>query len=338
MQGRLENELKMQQSTSTMLKDMPTFVNEWYINMKASRKTAASCQDYIRKVKRFLSYISPDVSSIKPEDITLQSCESYLIACQTKTNSDGTIGMTSDSYQQTNWYALNNFLNFLCKRKYIQHNFMNDIDRPKNKDFDRIQEERILLTQKDFNNILKAAKNGAGSLKARAFQEKLKNRDILIILLFMTTGMRKTALSEINIQDINYETYSLKIIDKGNKHHFYPLSEMVLQYLELWLVDREHFLKDERDALFISERGTRLSSQAIAKLVEKYCKEGLGYKISPHKLRAGFCSILYNKTHDVEFVRRTVGHSNIATTQRYITTDQDEKERAINIMSNVLKI
>ena len=49
--------------------------------------------------------------------------------------------------------------------------------------------------------------------------------------------------------------------------------------------------------------------------------EGLGYKISPHSLRTAFCTILYKKTGDIEFVRRAVGHSSIETTQRYIVDD-----------------
>jgi site-specific recombinase XerD len=103
-------------------------------------------------------------------------------------------------------------------------------------------------------------------------------------------------------------------------------------------MDRDYFVSEDQDALFVTEKGNRLASVSISRLVEKYCEEGLGYKISPHKLRSGFCSILYNKTHDAEFVRRAVGHSNIATTQRYIKTNDNEKEIASNIIGGVLKL
>ncbi|MEE3416989.1 MAG: site-specific integrase, partial [Prevotella sp.] len=58
--------------------------------------------------------------------------------------------------------------------------------------------------------------------------------------------------------------------------------------------------------------------------------------LSPHKLRSGFCSIMYSKTHDIEFVRRAVGHSNVATTQRYIVTNKDEKKKSAEIMESIL--
>lgn len=338
MQGRIENELKIEKHINELLSDMPAYVKEWYINLKASKKTMASCENYITKIKNFLNYLNPNVKDVSPCDITIDKVELYFISIQTKMDKNGEPVHTSDSYQQTVWFALNNFFTFLKKRNYISENFMESIDKPKNKDLNRIQEERILLTQKDFNKIIRATKKGAGTHRAKAFQDKLKNRDMLIMLLFMTTGMRKTALSEINIQDINLDTYTLKIVDKGNKTHYYPLGEIVQDYLDLWLIDREDFVENDNDALFITTKGDRLTSSSISKLVEKYCEEGLGYKISPHKLRSGFCSILYNKTHDVEFVRRTVGHSNIATTQRYIKTDGDEKERAVKIISDSLRI
>ena len=330
MQGRLENEIRLQGTTDNIIKCMPNFVNEWYNNMKASRKTASSCQDYARKIKRFLKYINVNTEDIETDDITLQICESYLISCQTKTNNDGLIVYTSDSYQQTVWCAMNSLLKFLSKRNYIDHNFMEDIDKPKNRDLNRINNERILLTQNDFQNILRCTKNGSTFMNGI-----LNNRDVLIVLLFMTTGMRKTAMSEIDVDDINLKEKTLTVIDKGNKTHIYSLNEQTLEYLFLWKNDRKK-LNPKSNALFINRNGTRMLPVGIYDVVKKNCKEALGKSLSPHKLRSGFCSILYDQTHDIEFVRRVVGHSNIQTTQRYIKTDGTEKRQAVEIMENIL--
>lgn len=334
MQGRLENEIKMQQTVDELMHDMPSFANDWCINLKASRRTPASCYDYAFKIKKFLLYIRDDIKNMTPEDITLQACESYMIACQTKVNPNGMRVYTSDSYQLTVWSALNSFLKFLCKRGYIEDNYMEYIEKPKNHDLDRINNERVLLTQKDFNKILKAAQDGSSFMNGL-----LNNRDVLIILLFMTTGMRRTAMTEINISDINFEDRTLKVIDKGNKIHTYILNEQVIEYMNKWMDDREQIKTNKTgDALFINRDGSRITARGIFNLVTKYCKKGIGKPLSPHKLRAGFCSILYNKTHDVEFVRRAVGHSNISTTERYIQTDGKEKEKAVQIMTDLLNI
>lgn len=334
MQGRVENEIKTFKAADAVVKSLPRFANEWYFNMKASRKTASSCYDFVRKIRRFLEYINEDTMSVNTEDITLYACESFLISCQTKKDEHGMEVYTSDSYQQGMWCALNSFTKFLAKRKYIEYNYMEDIEKPKNRDLDRINSERVLLTQRDFNKILSAAKEGSNYMGGL-----LSNRDVLILLLFMTTGIRKTALSEINIEDINLEDMTLSVVDKGNKTHIYNLNDQVAEYLSKWLKDREKIKKQNSpSALFLQRDGTRLGDDSIYNIVKQSCYKGIGKKLSPHKLRSGFCSILYSKTHDVEFVRRVVGHSNIQTTQRYIKTEEEERKRAAKIMSDLLDV
>lgn len=334
MQGRLENEMKIQKSIEETLKNAPNFLYEWYLNMRASKKTASSCQDYIRKVKKFLEYVCDDIKNMDASEITLRACESYMISCQTKINKNGMIVYTSDSYQQSVWSALNSFLKFLSKRNYVEYNYMGDIERPLNRDLERINNERVLLTQREFNKILDAVKTGSD------FMDGLfNNRDTLIILLFMTTGMRETALKDINLEDINLNEKTLTVVDKGNKTHIYSLHEQVIDYYYGWMVDRKKIETiNSNSALFINRYGERISSHGVSQIVKKYCEAGIGKALSPHKLRSGFCSILYNKTKDVEFVRRVVGHTNIQTTQRYIKTDGKEKEKAIQIMSDLLNI
>lgn len=336
MQGRLETELRVQESITAVLAKMPTCVTEWYFILKASRLTVATCRNYVFKISKFLNYISDDPKNLDFELINLQSVESYLIAMQTKTNEkNGMILYTSDSYQQGIWYSLNSFLDFMAKRGYIPENYINYIAKPKNRDEARIENERILLTQKDFNKILKYLREENDT--TGTIGVNLKNRDILIFLLFMTTGMRKTALSEINISDYDEKTHTIKIIDKGNKLHVYSLNSLTVQYLDKWLEDRKSFNIKNDEALFLNYLGERLKTKGITKLVSKVSEESLGYKISPHKLRAGFCSVLYDKTHDIEFVRRAVGHSNINTTQRYIRTKNNEREVASKIMNDIFK-
>lgn len=339
MQGRLENELKDNKKINELLSDMPEFVNEWYLNFKAGDKTSKSCLFFLRTIRLYLASINPILSEIKITDVNRTTITEFFISVKTKTDNEGNITYTSDSYRQSVWCIMNSLCKFLYKSHYIPENYMDLIAKPKNKDLARIDESRILLNENEFNKILKAVKNGVGSDRAKAHQDKMRNRDLLILMLFMTTGMRKTALSEINISDINFETKTLTVVDKGNKTHFYELSDEIINLINKWLVDRKIILDfSNTDALFVSSQKSRLSSNAIYMLVTKYCDEGLGYHISPHKLRAGFCSILYKKTGNIEFVRRTVGHTNIATTQRYIQTEKKEKKQAMEIMSGILKL
>lgn len=335
MQGRLENELKKEQAILTKLQTMPDYVSEWYYNLKASQRTATTLRDYVNKIHNFLFFINSNVSEVKIKDINLSNVQRFFISIQTKEVNGQTV-YTSDSYQQTVWCCLNSFLEFLKETGRIDKNYIKMISKPKNKDLEKINEHRMLLTKSDFNKILQSVKYGAGSGKARAFQDRMKSRDMAIMLLFMTTGMRKTALSEINVEDVRFDVDVLYVTDKGDKHHTYVLSEKTLNALSDWMYDRKVWDNGTSDALFITEKGERISPSAIYKLVDKYCSDALGYHVSPHKLRAGFCSILYGETGNAEFVRRAVGHSNISTTQRYIVTNNKEKEEASGLIDHIL--
>lgn len=335
MNGRVENDLKIYNSIEVMLCEFPKYVKSWYFYLKANGKTATSCRDYIRKIRKFLEYINDDIKDIKVSDFNEDIITGYLISIRNKSD---TGAETSISYKQCVWSCLKNFFDFLYKRRLIKNNYfeLSGISRPKGNDLKEINSKRILLTEEDFKHILHCVDSGAGTNKAKGYQKKYRNRDKAIFMLFMTTGMRKTALQEINVNDIDLENHKLYIIDKGHKSFTYYLNDSVVDILNEWINDRYYILgRKDSGALFISKEKSRMSGNAIADLIDKYSFEALGYHISPHKLRSGFASILYNKKHDLEYVRRAIGHSNITTTQRYVVTDNTEREEAANIISGL---
>lgn len=335
MNGRVEKDTKIFKNIETKLVSYPEFVASWYYYLKANNKTATSCSDFINKLTRFLEFINEDISVIVPEDFNENIITQYFLKVQTK--EDGT--EMSKSYRQGIWSCLNNFFNFMYTRKLIPDNYfvLADIKRQKGNDLNEINKHRKLLTQDDFRRILAAVDTGVGSAKAKGYQKKYKNRDKAILLLFMSTGMRKTALEEINVSDINFEKHELYTIDKGHKVFTYYLTSEVLEIIDKWLTDRYFLLgREDKGALFISQEGTRMHGKSIARVVDKYAYEALGYHISPHKLRSGFGSILYEQKHDIEYVRRAMGHSQVTTTQRYIVTNNDEQKTAASMISGML--
>ena len=324
MDGRLQNEMSIFKVCDKIASGMPSYVNGWYTTLRASRKTAATCRDYLWKVADFLSSINDDVKKVKPGDITESAVMNYFLSIQFKTTKNG-VTYTSDSYQNTVWFCLNSFLKYMERAGLIKSNYMANVTRPKNHDLDRINERRILLTADDFVKILKAIDEEKDNF--------YRIRDKAIVLLFMNTGMRRTAMTTIMVSDVNFEDHELHLIDKGSKRHTYALNSAVEKAIKEWLKISEHTSDGH---LFLSIQGNMLSTDTMARLVKKYTQIAMGKPISPHKLRSGYCSILYNKTGDIEFVRRCVGHSNVATTQRYIVTKGSEKERSSEIMGELL--
>ena len=324
MTGREELNNIIQKRLEANMFDVPQYVIEWYNNLLASNKTPKSCEGYINNIKKFLKSINRNISVIRPADLTPTALDAYFISLR---NMKGRKGKVSDSLLLTNWYALNSFFKFLYERKYISENYVIHIAKPKNKDLARINEHRVLLNKEDFSKIMKAAENN---------KAKHNRRDVLIIALFMSTGMRESALLSIDMKDVDFENRKLYVIDKGEKRHEYVLSEKIMKMLYDYMNERKSIDPEIKyEPLFINIRGKRCSMQVVKGAVWKFTEEALGQRLSPHKLRAGFCSILYNEKHDIEFVRRAVGHSSVSVTQRYIVTDNKERAEASSIIDTI---
>lgn len=339
MNGRLEGELNKKTKVDKILEEMPEYVKKWVVTMRASNKTESTIFDYLGKVKTFLNYVSQkdDITNLLVEEITPDITCDYFNTLKT-TEKNGEIVETSDSYKITNWYCLDNFLGFLTRRGYISYNYMDDISKPKNKDLERINMNRKKLTARDMSKLLKAVDTGAGTHRSRARQMQWKERDKAILALFIITGMRETALSQINIEDIDFEGNTLVVRDKRDKKLQYLLKDNIKKYIIDWMNKRNELINDniKTDALFISNRRERLNAPGLQDIVYKYSQQALGFKISPHKLRAAFATILYDKNPDIYFVSKAIGHANIETTKRYIVTKNAEIDKAATIMDNVI--
>lgn len=325
MNGRILNEIKINEATVRILEDLPEYVKEWYVNLKASGLTAATIREYIRKVRFFLSTIDTDTKHVNVNQITEYNVSEFFASLAVKDGSQ----MTSDSYRASTWACLNNFLGYLHRKRLIDENYMQLIKKPCVKDLDRINESRVRLTGNDFKKLLDKVRENDN--------EVFQIRDEAILKLFMYTGMRKSALINIMMDDVDMNASTLVVIDKGKKRHQYVLNNDLKNTLSDWISVRSDFANKRGDKhFFLSDRGIRMSETAVYTVVTKYTQAALGKALSPHKLRAGFCSILYEQTGDIEFVRRAVGHSSASTTQRYIVTKGDERRRASEIINNLI--
>ena len=332
MKGRIENKIKTENSILTALKDCPQYLMEYYYNIM-SYKEPKTCRVCIYAIKKFLISISEDINNIEIDKITNIDIAKYLHNLEiVNSKSNNGAKYASASYINATHSHLKDFFNYLEINNYISDNPMSQVKRIKRKD----SIKRPRLTEKDLRKILQSVDAGVGSDRAIAYQQKWKTRDRAIILLFLNTGMRETALTEINIDEPDFDNNKLTIIDKRHSEHTYFIGETLKQALLEWIEDRNWILNGEEcDALFISARNTRITARAVQDIVGKYSEDALGYRITPHKLRAAFCTILYERKGDIEFVRDAVGHSNVSVTQRYIVKDDTQKKEASEIMDDL---
>ncbi len=330
MDGRLQNELRIDGKINKILENAPSYLSEWNENMKASKKTASTRHSYIQIIEKYLSTINKNIKDAKAEDFNESNVEKYMISIQTKFDKNGELKYTSDSYQQVTWSCLYSFFDFLQMKGYINKNYIKAVKRPKNHDLERINEHRILLTSDDFKKLLDEVEKTWNPVR------RARNRAILMV--FMNTGMRESALISLMPEDIDYKSKTLYVIDKGNKRHEYQLTDKTINALKDWMSVRSqlcrHKIYDKN--IFITHEGKAIERSILQKWLRKLSQKSIGVTITPHKLRSGLASILYDQTHDIEFVRRVIGHSNVETTQRYIVTTGDERKVASEIIDNLI--
>lgn len=334
MSGRIQKEINLERKIQENLIGTPYYVKEWISHLNATGTQVTTRKEFLSKIKKFLFTINENIEEIKTIDFSKSIIENYLISIKTKKTTNG-IEFTSYSYRQNVWTCLNNFFSYLYDNGYINENFMRKIEKTKGNDLQRINNHRLLLTMNDFNKII----NTITYQRDTAILKDFLNRDLALLLILMTTGIRESALQAIDIDDIDFTYNILTINDKGDIEHKYYLNDKTINVIKEWIDNRKYFVFNEHEkALFISTAGERLHINSITKIVKKYSKEALGYSISPHKLRSGLCSILYDEWGDIEKVRRAIGHANVSTTQRYIVTSNTERMDVSNMLERRLTI
>ena len=150
-------------------------------------------------------------------------------------------------------------------------------------------------------------------------ESKTRERDYCIITLFLNCGMRLSELCGINLNDIDRELRSLRVIGKGNKERIVYLNDACRDALTKYLSVRRAE-GSNMPALFISKQHKRLSNKTVQWLVYKYLGlAGLDYKhYSVHKLRHTAATLMYQTGKvDVRVLKEILGHEQLNTTQIY---------------------
>ena len=150
-------------------------------------------------------------------------------------------------------------------------------------------------------------------------------RDRAMLELFYSSGLRLAELVGANIEDVNFSDNSIKVRGKGNKERLLPVGSKAVLALKTWLQERDNLPRGEvhdNSALFISERGTRISPRSVQERVRIWCmKLGISGRVHPHTLRHSFASNLLESSRDLRAVQELLGHADISTTQIYTHLD-----------------
>jgi len=153
-------------------------------------------------------------------------------------------------------------------------------------------------------------------------KDTLGIRDAAIIELMYSAGMRLSELAGVNCADVAREHAMLEVTGKGRKQRQVPVGRKARQAIQGWLAVRDQLANSDEKALFVSQRGSRLSTRSIqARLDHQASLSGLGRRLHPHMLRHSFASHILESSGDLRAVQELLGHANISTTQIYTHLD-----------------
>lgn len=158
---------------------------------------------------------------------------------------------------------------------------------------------------------------------------KNTERDYCIITIFLNCGLRLSELISINVKDIKGDT--IVVNGKGNKERTVYLNDACIKTLARYIAVRPNEGVKDKDALFLSERKTRISRRTIEYIVQGYMKKaGLDEKFTPHKLRHTAATLMYKYGNvDIRSLQELLGHESIQTTEIYTHIDNNQLRDAV---------
>ncbi len=273
---------------------------------------------YLVNVVGFVTYINKPITELTIDDYT-----AYMMRLQRQN--------LSQTCQINIYAALKKFSAYLFDRDYCKKFHMASVPRPKFYETTETvaRRESGFLNKREINKCLKA-------LEASA--DKMAMRNYFLFVLLLNTGIRCSAAYKLNLSDIVCDAngvYSFSVMEKKNKINCSYLNENVLDAFRKYMEWRSQFPElTKSEALFINRYGERLSQKGIREVITKDC-EVLGRLVTPHKLRATFASILYDKTHDIYFVQKAMNHASTVTTDKYIRGKDDGMRTSVADIMNI---
>jgi integrase/recombinase XerD len=208
--------------------------------------------------------------------------------------------------------GIKGYFKFLLFDNYIQFNPAELLESPKIRrklpDVLSIEEIDTLIAQIDFS-------------KADG------QRNAAIIETLYGSGLRVSELTELKISHILKDIHFVRVIGKGNKERFVPLSSRSVHLIDIYIKEiRNHLNIDPqfRDHIFLNKHGKKLSRVMIFLIIKSLCeKAGIKKSVSPHSLRHAFATHLVEGGADLRAVQEMLGHESITTTEIYTHLSND---------------
>jgi integrase/recombinase XerC len=261
------------------------------------RLSKETCKHYRRDLQALGSWC--DETGIERwSDLDSEHVRSYAAACFRR-------GLSPRSIQRR-LSAARTFFRYLLREKHVRQNPVQPVSAPRG--------ARRLPENLDADRMARLLEiPGEGPLV---------DRDRAILELLYSSGLRLAELTDLDLGDVDVGDATVRVTGKGNKDRIVPVGSRAIKAISRWQASRAAMADPDEPALFVSNRGTRLSRRSVQARVDHWARrQGIDAKVYPHLFRHSFATHLLESSHDLRGVQELLGHANISTTQVYTHLD-----------------
>jgi len=143
-------------------------------------------------------------------------------------------------------------------------------------------------------------------------------RDAALLVVMYGCGLRVSEVVGLNLIDVDIAMKELRVLGKGKKERIVPMPAGVVKVLDDYIASRQSL----SEAVFLNRRGSRLTARSVQRMLKKRALEtGADVSVTPHRLRHSFATHLLAGGVDLRAIQELLGHSSLATTERYTSLD-----------------
>ncbi|MBI3773377.1 MAG: tyrosine recombinase XerC [Gammaproteobacteria bacterium] len=202
--------------------------------------------------------------------------------------------------------AIRSFYRYLLREDQVDLNPATTVSAPK--------QQKTLPKALDVDRV--------GRLLEIKAEDPLSQRDLAMMELLYSSGLRLSELVNLNLNDIDFSDQLVRVTGKGAKVRVVPVGRYAVTALQNWLSTRHELAVADETAVFINRQGKRLSPRSIQLRLKQWAiKQGIDTHLHPHMLRHSFASHLLESSGDLRAVQELLGHADISTTQIYTHMD-----------------
>lgn len=252
---------------------------------------------YVREAADFAQYLASqevtDIEKIEPYDV-----RDWLMV-QMEKNSPATV--------RKKHAALSAWITYLRKNKYLARDIMASVSIPQ-----QPTRQPIFFRESEVEHIY-------DDIYPPTYEGALAK---LVLRMLYETGMRRSELASLTVQDVNLSKLTIKILGKGNKMRIIPIENELAHNISQYLALRDEKMAEEKAAdsrrLLINSKGRPMSDSMIYSIVEQYMPAlSNADRVSPHVFRHTFATHMLNEGADINAVKELLGHSSLDSTEIY---------------------